>query len=167
MAVCSCPFAVSPSAGTAPLRLEASPGMTRFPGGTEVLKPFRGSPSRPRWRVEPSVCRKDTRGRRAAGHYQGTTSTVPKRETSFADERRRGGARVDTELREDVLQVPPDSPGRYPEGLRDLGIGPALGDEVQDLSLARCELRKALPLLEKQRAPDEIDDERPVSCIDA
>jgi hypothetical protein len=80
---------------------------------------------------------------------------VPKRETLFADERRRGGARVDTKLREDVLQVPPNGPGRYPEGLRDLSIGPALGDKIQDLPLARCELRQALPLLEKQRAGGE------------
>jgi hypothetical protein len=72
---------------------------------------------------------------------------------------------VDTELREDVLQVSPDGSGRHPEGLAYLSIGLALGDEIEDLPLARCEPGQTRPLLEKQGASDEIDDERPVSGI--
>jgi hypothetical protein len=44
---------------------------------------------------------------------------------------------VDTKLGVDVVEVFPHGPGRDAEALSDLGVRPPLGDEIQDLSLAR------------------------------
>jgi hypothetical protein len=70
---------------------------------------------------------------------------------------------VDAELGEDVLEVPPHSPGREPQRLGDLGVRPALGDEIEDLLLARREAGREPALLEQQRPVDEVDRERSLS----
>jgi hypothetical protein len=78
-----------------------------------------------------------------------------------------GGAGVDAELGVDVVKVLPHGIGLDPEALSDLRVRPALGDEIQDFPLARCEPGQALLLLEEQRAVNEVDEERPLVGIDA
>jgi hypothetical protein len=58
----------------------------------------------------------------------------------FPDERSGGCARVDSELGVDVVEVLPHGPTRSPKAFGDLGVRAALGNEIQDLALARSSL---------------------------
>jgi hypothetical protein len=58
------------------------------------------------------------------------------------DEPRGSGAGVDAELGVNVVEVLPHSPRRDPKALSDLSVRLAVGYEIQDLPLARCELRR-------------------------
>jgi hypothetical protein len=70
-----------------------------------------------------------------------------------------GRARVHAELGVDVFEVPTHGPRRYRESLSDLRIGSALGDEIQDLPLARRQSGQSPLLLEEQCAVHELDPE--------
>jgi hypothetical protein len=74
---------------------------------------------------------------------------------------------VDAELGVDVVEVLPHGPKRHPKALCDFGVRPALGNEIQDLALARREPRQVLLLLEEQRAVNQLDDERSAAGLDA
>src|SRR6266498_3588132 len=92
----------------------------------------------------------------------GRRSALSRVEPACPDERGGGCARVDSELGVDVVEVLPDGPTRYPKPFGDLGVRPALSNEIQDLAFARREPRHVLLLLEKQRAVNKLNDERSV-----
>src|SRR5262249_30865603 len=71
--------------------------------------------------------------------------------TQRCDRRR---AVVDSELGEDVLEVPAHRPPRQAEPGRDLGIRPPHGDLVEDLLLAGGQVRRAAAFFQHQRVLD-------------
>ena len=74
---------------------------------------------------------------------------------------------MDPELGVNVLEVLPHCHGRDPKALGDLSVCHALGNEIQDLALARREPRQVLLLFEKQGPVNQLDDERAAADIDA
>ncbi len=64
---------------------------------------------------------------------------------------------MDAEFGVDVFEVFPHGLGRDPKALSDFRVCPALGDEIQDLPLARCEPGQAPLLFEKQRPINKVD----------
>jgi hypothetical protein len=79
----------------------------------------------------------------AVGAVPRIRSSFLARVTGFAYRCNSGGSRrsrVHPELLKDVLEMLADRAGRDPEQRRDLGIRPALGVELENFPLARCEL---------------------------
>ena len=101
-------------------------------------------------RSERASCRRigeSTQSPRGAHGYRGSDDVV------LVGERRRRRARGHVELREDVADVPVDGPLADPEGLRDLAVRAAAGDEAEDLGLAFAEAARD----RRRRAGDRVD----------
>ena len=67
---------------------------------------------------------------------------APAPQAGLARPHDRLGPVADLELREDVRDVVADGLGRQAEGRGDVGVGPPLGDQLEDLALALGELGK-------------------------